>query len=184
MTNIPNIISVARILCVPFLIYLIVDGAMETAFWVFLLAGLSDAIDGFIAKRFKAKTQLGAILDPLADKTLLVGSFVTLGVLNLVPFWLVILAVGRDVLIIAAVSLLRKQDRSFRVRPIIASKLNTMLQIILVLIILGHTHIYAPSIQMMEGLVIATAATTIISFLLYSQVFMKQLIKAGRDNLS
>lgn len=79
ITQLPNLITVARLLLVPVTIWLIISGRVEAAFWLFVLAGVSDAVDGFIAKHFNATTTIGAYLDPIADKALLSGVFVTLG---------------------------------------------------------------------------------------------------------
>src|SRR5688500_12469917 len=89
--NLPNAITIARILAVPVLIWLIVSGEYLLAFWLFVLAGISDGVDGFIAKRFDQRTELGAYLDPIADKLMLVSIYVSLGLLRVLPPWLVIL---------------------------------------------------------------------------------------------
>jgi len=100
--NLPNIITLARILLVPVTIWLIVSGEFGFAFLVFISAGIGDGIDGFIARRYNMKTQLGAYLDPLADKVLLVSIYISLGFLQHMPAWLVILVASRDVLIVGA----------------------------------------------------------------------------------
>ena len=105
MHNIPNLISVLRLLLVPLTVWLIISEAYGWAFVTFMVAGISDGIDGYLARRFDWRTRLGAYLDPLADKTLLVSVFVTLGLLKLIPAWLVITVVSRDALIIGAVLL-------------------------------------------------------------------------------
>src|ERR1700746_4171210 len=101
--NLPNLISLGRLLLVPLASSLILDGNYWAAFWVFVVAGISDALDGFIAKRFDRRTRLGALLDPLADKVLLVSVYVTLGVAGQIWTWLVVLVVFRDVMIIGGV---------------------------------------------------------------------------------
>ncbi|MBV9967789.1 MAG: CDP-alcohol phosphatidyltransferase family protein, partial [Alphaproteobacteria bacterium] len=98
--NLPNLITLARLLCVPLAIWLIVEARYGVAFWVFVVAGLSDALDGYIAKRWDQRTPLGAILDPIADKALLAGVYITLGLAGELPQWLVILVVLRDLLIV------------------------------------------------------------------------------------
>ena len=101
--NIPNTLTLARIVLVPLVVWLIVTHEMTAAFVLFLLAGVSDAADGYLAKRFSWRTELGAYLDPIADKLLLVSIYVTLGFSNHLPAWLVIAVVSRDILIIGAV---------------------------------------------------------------------------------
>ena len=103
--SIPNLITLARILLVPVVVWAITSGAMKTAFLLFLAAGVSDAVDGFLAKRFGMQTELGAYLDPLADKAMIVSIYVALGFVNVIPRWLVILVVSRDIMIVSAVML-------------------------------------------------------------------------------
>ena len=98
--NLPNLISLARLLMVPLTIWLIVAGSYGIAFWILVAAGVSDALDGFIAKRFDRRTRLGALLDPVADKAMLVSVYVALGVAHQLWAWLVILVVFRDVMIV------------------------------------------------------------------------------------
>jgi cardiolipin synthase len=129
--NLPNLITLGRILLVPLTIWLIVAGEYSLAFLVFLVAGLSDAVDGFIARRYRLKTQLGSYLDPLADKLLLVSIYLTLGFLKFLPAWLVILVASRDVLIVGAIILSWVLDKPLRMHPLLVSKVNTAAQIIL-----------------------------------------------------
>src|SRR5260370_4856839 len=105
--NLPNVISLGRLLLVPLAISLILDGRYYAAFWIFVIAGVSDAVDGFIAKRFDRRTRLGALLDPLADKVLLVSVYVTLGVSGQLWTWLVVLVVFRDIMIVGGFLLVR-----------------------------------------------------------------------------
>ena len=127
--NLPNIITLGRILLVPFTIWLIVAGQFDFAFLSFILAGVGDGIDGYIARRYGMKTQLGAYLDPLADKLLLVSIYISLGFLQHLPAWLVILVASRDVLIVGAVILSWIMDRPMKMQPLIVSKINTAVQI-------------------------------------------------------
>jgi cardiolipin synthase len=138
--NLPNAITIARILAVPLMIWLIVSAEYLAAFWVFVLAGISDAVDGFIAKRFNQRTELGAYLDPAADKLMLVSIYVSLGLLRVLPPWLVILVVTRDILIVGGIALATLLEQPVHIRPLLLSKLNTAAQIMLaglVLAILG-----------------------------------------------
>ena len=105
--NLPNLISLGRLLLVPLAISLILEGSYWAAFWVFVIAGVSDALDGFIAKRFDRRTRLGALLDPLADKVLLVSVYVTLGIAGQLWAWLVVLVVFRDIMIIGGFLLIQ-----------------------------------------------------------------------------
>jgi cardiolipin synthase (CMP-forming) len=139
--NLPNAITIARILAVPLMIWLIISGEYLWAFWTFVLAGLSDGVDGYIAKRFNQRTELGAYLDPAADKLMLVSIFVSLGLLRVLPPWLVILVVSRDILIVGGILLATLLQRPVEVRPLLLSKVNTAAQIALagfVLAALGY----------------------------------------------
>ena len=130
--SLPNLITIARILMVPLAVWLLINQQMALAFGVFILAGISDAVDGWLAKRFHMKTELGAHLDPLADKLLLISLFVTLAVMGRVPSWLAILVVSRDVLIVGGVVLAWILERPMRMRPRYVSKVNTAAQIVFV----------------------------------------------------
>ena len=103
--SIPNLITLARILLVPVVVWAIASGQMLIAFLLFVAAGVSDAVDGFLAKRFGMTSELGAYLDPLADKVLIVSIYVALGITGALPRWLVILVVSRDILIVGGVML-------------------------------------------------------------------------------
>ena len=136
--TIPNLITIGRLFLVPFTVWLIVAGEPVTAFWIFILAGVSDAVDGFLARQFNLRSELGAYLDPLADKVLLVSIYVTFAVLEEIPLWVTILVVSRDILIIGAVLLAvdaRPADRNAPARSV--SKANTAAQIVLAGLVLG-----------------------------------------------
>ena len=135
--NLPNFITIGRILLVPITVWLIISGEFLLAFGAFVSAGISDGVDGFIAKRFGLQTELGAYLDPLADKLLLVSIFVSLGMLRVLPPWVVILVVSRDVLIVGGVLLAKMMNQSVRVQPMFLSKLNTAAQIALAGVVLA-----------------------------------------------
>lgn len=134
----PNVITVIRILLVPIVVWLIINGAHAPAFILFLLAGISDGVDGFLARHYNWKTELGAYLDPVADKLLLVAIYVTLGFLGHMPAWLVIAVVSRDVLIVGAVILSWMLDRAVELRPSWVSKANTAGQIVLAGVVLAQ----------------------------------------------
>ena len=135
--NIPNLITIARILLVPFTVWLIISEAYGFAFVSFVVAGVSDGVDGYIARRYNMRTELGAYLDPLADKALLVSVYITLGLLKVLPPWLVILVVSRDVLIVGAFILSWLMNRPVQIKPLMLSKINTAGQIVLAVVALG-----------------------------------------------
>ncbi|HLJ65601.1 MAG TPA: CDP-alcohol phosphatidyltransferase family protein [Stellaceae bacterium] len=161
--NLPNLITIGRLLSVPLAIWLVLSGAYTASFFLFLAAGLSDAIDGFIAKHFDQCSSLGAILDPLADKCLLVGMFITLGLAGHLPDWLVILAVFRDLLIIGGSLLMLSLSLPIRWKPLAISKLNTVVQIVLVGWTLARLGLGFGDHGIGWVLVYVTAATTVIS---------------------
>src|SRR5438067_6869414 len=134
--SIPNLVTLCRILLVPVVVWAITAGEMRVAFILFVAAGISDAIDGFLAKRFGMTTELGAYLDPLADKAMLVSIYVALGIIEAVPRWLVILVVSRDIMIVCAVILSWVMDKPVPLKPLMVSKLNTVAQILLVALVL------------------------------------------------
>lgn len=127
--SIPNIITLGRIMLVPIIVWAIVSSQMKVAFGVFLIAGISDAVDGFLAKRFNMTSELGALLDPLADKALLVSIYMALGIWGAIPRWIVILVVSRDIMIVAAVLVSWLFDKPVAMKPLMVSKLNTVAQV-------------------------------------------------------
>lgn len=161
--NLPNFITLARLLSVPVAVWLILEGEFTAAFWVFVAAGISDGIDGFIAKRFDRRTKLGALLDPIADKSLLVAVYITLGIAGHLPAWLVILVVFRDFLIIGGYLLAHAMAHAMRSEPLIVSKINTVLQIGLAAATLGRLGLRLDAGMWTQALIYVVAATTVIS---------------------
>ncbi|KAB0269504.1 CDP-alcohol phosphatidyltransferase family protein [Microvirga brassicacearum] len=127
--TIPNLITIARLIMVPIVIVMILQGRWVAAFAVFVLAGLSDAVDGFIARQFNMRSEFGAHLDPIADKALLVSIYVTLAIVGSVPAWLAIVVVARDMMIVAAIMLSWVMSRPVEIKPLFISKLSTAAQI-------------------------------------------------------
>ena len=145
--SIPNIITLGRIILVPFIVWAIASNQMAIAFAIFIVAGVSDAVDGFLAKRFDMRSEIGALLDPLADKCLLVSIYIALGMTSHVPSWLVILVVSRDIIIIGAVLVSWLVDRPVPMKPLMVSKLNTVAQVVyagFVLAALGFDFVIKP----------------------------------------
>ncbi len=136
--NIPNLISLLRLAAVPLVVWLIANNHMSAAMWLFLAAGISDAVDGYLARILRQRTRLGAYLDPLADKMLLVCVFVTLGQVGKLESWLVILVVSRDVMIVGGILLLFLLEHRVEVEPTLTSKANTVVQIAFAGLVLAH----------------------------------------------
>ncbi len=161
--NIPNLVTLGRICAVPVIIWLILDRRMESAFWVALAAAISDAVDGIIAKRFNMQTTLGAYLDPIADKALLVSVYIALGHEGFLPTWLVILVVFRDALIVGGALLFHTLTQSVEMTPLMVSKVNTVLQLILGLTVVGSEAFGLDATAVRDPLIYATGLTTLIS---------------------
>ena len=135
--SIPNIITLGRILLVPIVVWAIASNQMEIAFAVFVIAGVSDGVDGFLAKRFNMASELGAMLDPLADKALLVSIYVALGIWGAIPRWIVILVVSRDIMIVSAVIVSWLFGKPIPMKPLMVSKINTVAQVALAAVVLA-----------------------------------------------
>ena len=156
-----------RIISVPVIFWLLLTGQSKLAFFVFVGAGLSDAVDGYLAKRYGWTSELGAYLDPLADKLLIVSIFIALGVREELPLWLVIAVVSRDILIIAAVLLAWLLDQPFAVKPLAVSKANTLMQIVLAATVLADGAFAFGLVQTRVVLVWLTGALTFLSLAAY-----------------
>lgn len=165
--SLPNVVSFGRLLSVPLVIWLMISGRMSAAFWVFMAAGLSDAIDGFLAKRFDARTEFGAYLDPLADKALLVATYATLGWTGHLPTWLVILVIFRDFMIIGGALVVHALTQSFKSRPMMISKINTAAQIALVTLVLAKLALGFDDFDISQVLIWVVAVTTVLSGFAY-----------------
>jgi cardiolipin synthase len=162
MRHVPNALTLLRLLSVPVMVWLMTRGEMAAAFWLFVAAGATDAVDGAVARLFDARTRLGQWLDPLADKALLVSVFVMLALSGQLPLWLVVLAVLRDVLIVlyAVVYVLAG---AFTGSPILISKVNTAAQIALAGVVLARLGPGWGGAMLTAALVYVVAATTTAS---------------------
>ncbi|WP_026381050.1 CDP-alcohol phosphatidyltransferase family protein [Afifella pfennigii] len=159
--TLPNFITIARLLSVPLIVWLIVGEQWAGATAVFVLAGISDSVDGLIAKRFGASSDLGAYLDPIADKALLVSLFIVLGFKGALPPWLIIAVVSRDILIVGGVILAWMLSNPIEMRPLWVSKFNTAAQIVLLALVLGERAGIAAMEPAIWPMIIATAGLTV-----------------------
>ena len=173
--SIPNFITLGRIILVPVIFWMLVSGRVQAAFFAFLCAGISDGIDGYLAKRYRWETELGAYLDPLADKLLLVSVFIALGVLEALPSWLVIAVVSRDILIVAGVMLSWLLEHPVRIKPLVVSKLNTAAQILLAAVVLADTGFDLGLDTVRLLLIWATAALTFLSLAAYLMAWLRHM---------
>jgi len=167
LSSLPNLITLARLLAVPVMVWLIVSGEWTAAFWLFVAAGVSDGIDGYIAKRFDAESVLGSYLDPIADKVMLVCVFVTLGIADEIGAWLVIIIVSRDALIVGGTLLSQIVERPIKMKPLFVSKINTVAQIVLAAVALANLGLGWSDIGQVMALEYTVAATTLASGALY-----------------
>ncbi|WP_235913551.1 CDP-alcohol phosphatidyltransferase family protein [Teichococcus coralli] len=165
--TLPNAITLARLCAVPATVWLILHGRLDAAFYVFAGAGISDALDGWLARRLNARSVLGAMLDPLADKALLVCTYVTLALAGVLPDWLAMLVVFRDVLIMGGVMLLSLLGAPPRMQPLFISKLNTLAQLLLAGLALLLAGFGLPTEPWLPLMIWVAAATTILSGLAY-----------------
>lgn len=165
---VPNLITTARFAAVPFLAWWLFTGQFYNALLLFFFMGLSDAVDGYLAKSFSWKTALGAYLDPAADKVMLISAYVTLGALNLLPHWLVFIVILRDVALLAGALAYNFVTRRLEIQPTPISKLNTCMQIILVFAViygqLGTLH--GMVIPILIGLTVLTTVASGLDYLM------------------
>ncbi len=181
--NIPNIISVFRILLVIPVIYLIWKNNWEVAFLLVLLAGVSDGLDGFLARTFHWESELGATLDPMADKILLIAIFIVLGLKGIIPQWFVVLVVIRDAIIIAGLLLYTLMTDEMKIKTLFISKLNTALLIIFVLLHLSNLAMFSFPELIFNILIVMIVITTIVSGALYVILWIHHFIKYREDKV-
>jgi cardiolipin synthase len=179
--TIPNFITIARLLGVPLIVWLMIADRFAEATLLFVIAGLSDAADGFIAKRFKATSVLGAYLDPVADKALLVSVFVTLGFKGVLPAWLIVLVVSRDLFIIGGVILSYMLANPMAVRPLMVSKLNTAAQILLIALVLADQTLIEVFQPILSATGVAVAGLTVASATAYLIEWVRHMAGSPGD---
>jgi len=173
--SLPNLITIARILLVPLTVWLIIRQEYGWAFSAFLLAGISDGVDGYIARRFALQSELGSYLDPIADKALLVSIYVSLAILQVLPVWLTILVVTRDVLIVGAVLLAWVMEKPVAMKPLWVSKVNTVAQIAFAGAVLLALATSWPFGQLLTAGIAAVAALTLASGALYMRDWVRHM---------
>lgn len=178
--NIPNILTIIRILLIPFFIISLLREMFSFALLVFTLAAVSDALDGLLARYFNQHTVLGAYLDPIADKLLLSSSFVCLAALRILPGWLAVIVITRDILIVLGIAIFTIADIKIEMKPIITSKLTTVSQIASVILVLFDPH-FAGVVFLKRAVFWVTAALTIFSGFHYIYIGMN-VIQEGSNN--
>ena len=177
----PNILSALRLVAAPFTAFLILERSDGAALCIFVFAGLSDALDGFLAKRFALTSRFGAWLDPAADKFLMLVSFVTLTITGAVPLWLTVLVIGRDAAIVLGVGLAHLLNAPLEIKPLIVGKASTVAQVVyiaLVLLLLA-ADLSEPRIAFAGAVVVA--AFTLWSFFAYAAVWLAAVAPGRRS---
>lgn len=166
--NIPNFLSLLRIILVPVFVILLIQKDYDYALIIFAAAGLTDALDGTLARLLKCQTKLGAFLDPIADKLLLVTSFVSLAFFNLIPGWLAVIVISRDFIILLGIAIMTLISIPYEIKPAIVGKMTTVLQVATIfLVLLYHSFTHDFSYLWIKGLCWLTASFTVISGLTY-----------------
>ena len=174
--NLPNLITISRLLLTPYIVWLLLIESYFLGFIFFLISGISDALDGFIAKRFNQKTLLGSYLDPIADKFLIVSAIVLLGYNGYVPIWLIIIIVSRDIAIFGAVIISWMLGTNLRIEPLIISKINTFLQLFYIVmtftVILNNEFLTELILSIHDVTTYLIAVSTVLSWLFYLRVWL------------
>lgn len=175
--NVPNILTLVRLLLTPLFVILLLRDQLVPALLVFTLAGITDGLDGLIARWFNQRTVLGAYLDPIADKVLLVSAFVCLAILEIIPAWLSVIVLSREILIVIGIAILTMTEKRYRIRPSLVSKCTTVAQIVVVIVALLVPA--SPGFRVVQiPLLWVTAALTMISGFHYLYMGMLMLHQA------
>jgi len=178
--SIPNFLTIIRILLTPIFVISIIKNALALSLCIFAVAALTDALDGLIARCFNQKTELGAHLDPIADKLLLSSAYICLAIINHIPNWLAVIVISRDVIILMGMAICYINDVHVPIKPSIASKATTLTQLITItLALLNEFYPLTSSIIILCWL---TAILTIISGLHYVFIGMTLLHSHGTEN--
>ncbi|HHZ87524.1 MAG TPA: CDP-alcohol phosphatidyltransferase family protein [Chromatiaceae bacterium] len=182
--EIPNLISIGRILLIAPVVWCLFVGRFDYALLLFAVAGFSDALDGFLAKRFGWQSGLGAILDPIADKMLLVSCYVVLVVLDLIPVALTVVVILRDVLIVIGAIVYHYKIEAFDPSPSMISKVNTTFQIMLVIVVVAAQDVLPVPNLLLQFFLWGVWLTTIISGLAYLWVWGKRAHQVRREDIN
>ncbi|EXJ14655.1 CDP-alcohol phosphatidyltransferase family protein [Imhoffiella purpurea] len=177
--DIPNIISVLRLIAVIPVVYLLLAKEFGWALLLFAAAGASDGLDGFLAKHYGWQSRLGGILDPLADKALLICCFLVLGALGLIPLWLVLAVIFRDLVIVGGAVLYNYRVAELEAAPILVSKLNTLIQILLVVAVIIHAGVHPLPDLLLSVLVWSCLVTVVVSGAQYVWIWGRKAIANG-----
>ncbi len=176
--NVANLLTASRFLLAPFLVVLYLESSFDLAFWLMLFLGLTDWLDGFFARKFNQESLFGKLFDPIADKTLMITMFATLGYLKAIPISFVFLCLVRDVLIIMGAVAMFKKGWPHETAPTKASKINTLLQILVILVVTYRLQMVGVSPLLLSAeslLIILTSIFTFASGVQYTKIFWRFL---------
>ncbi|HEY8163526.1 MAG TPA: CDP-alcohol phosphatidyltransferase family protein [Methylocystis sp.] len=173
--SLPNLITLGRLVLTPAIIGMVIDANWSAAFALFVAAGISDALDGWLAKTYNLQSDLGAVLDPLADKALVISIYVSLAAGGNLPVWLAILIVSRDALILGGVLVAWFLSRPIRIKPHFSSKITTAVQIVLASVILAGQAYGARAETLEDLLIVSVAALTIASASVYLWLWVQHM---------
>ena len=184
LRHLPNVLTTFRLAAAPATAVLLAEGDFRAAFALFLFAGISDAADGFLAKRFGLSTRLGRFLDPVADKALMLAVFVTLAFLDDVPIWLAAVVILRDLLIISGLAVAFASRVPISVKPLMAGKISTATQVIYVGLHLGALVFGFSLAEIYPADAYVTAAAALASAIAYSSVWLNAMQGLGRKDFA
>lgn len=174
LRHLPNLITCIRFILIGPILWSLLTKSYPLAFYLFLIAGLSDGLDGLLARFFAWTTPLGALLDPLADKLLLMGSFMVLAYLKQIPLWLTLMVIGRDIWIMGGALLYRYWVGPLDYKPVWISKLNTFFQLLLVSLVIIKLAFFERHIELIPRIIEAVFVTTLLSFIQYTWMWFWQ----------
>ncbi|TPK97399.1 MULTISPECIES: CDP-alcohol phosphatidyltransferase family protein [unclassified Mesorhizobium] len=180
--TLPNMITIMRLLLVPAVVLAMLQSRWDWAFAGFLVAGISDGVDGFIARRWNQSSSLGAYLDPIADKLLLVSVFLVMGFAGELPLWLVVTMVSRDGLIVCAVLLSSVMSHPVEMKPLFVSKANTAAQIVLAALVLGELAFSVHLGPLRTALILLTGVLTVASAAAYLVAWLRHMSGYGEGS--
>lgn len=180
LRNIPNVLTGLRLVLAPLTAFFILQSQFGAALALFAFAGLSDAADGYLAKRFGLESRFGAWLDPAADKLLMFLCFVSLTAMGLVPLWLTALVIARDVTIVLGVFIAQFFALPVRIEPLPIGKISTIVQVSYIALLLAFLTFAIDTPSSVEALSVLTAAATAISWLVYGHLFLRALMPGSK----
>ncbi|HEY8033054.1 MAG TPA: CDP-alcohol phosphatidyltransferase family protein [Methylocella sp.] len=173
--SLPNLITLGRLVLAPAIVAMIAAQRWKEACVVFIIAGLSDAVDGWLANSFDLRSELGAYLDPLADKALIISVYVTLAIVEVLPVTIAILVVARDIMIIGAFMISLIMRKPVKVKPLMISKFNTAAQISFAAMVLGVKAFDFPAGTWLDASLYAVAVLTLASTVAYFGQWIKHM---------